>query len=258
MNKKIVAVLLVVALIPIIKKIYGAQDAIRLSKEQLIEIGTKVWRNESNCNPDKLLFWNPKEEFPSFGIGHFIWLPCSCSAKFEQTFPALIDFMRTKKINAPTWVEITHFPWNNREDFLNKKNDRELIELQKLLLETIDVQAEFMIHRLRQTLQNDTIKNNRKLQKQAQLLLQTPRGTFALIDYVNFKGTGLSSEEQYRNQGWGLVQVLEKMNAANSDQAVEQFITSAKNVLTLRVSNSPATKNEAQFLPGWINRVNRY
>ena len=29
------------------------------------------------------------------------------------------------------------------------------------------------------------------------------------MDYVNFKGEGVSSSERYRGQGWGLLQVLE-------------------------------------------------
>ena len=37
----------------------------------------------------------------------------------------------------------------------------------------------------------------------------TSRGTFALVDYVNFKGEGTKETERYRNEGWELLQVLE-------------------------------------------------
>lgn len=257
MNKRLaVPLLLVAVLIPIIKKSYTVQS-ISFSKEQLVAIGNNIWRNESNNDPDKLLFWNAKEEFPSFGIGHFIWLPCSCSGRYEQTFPELIRFMEQKKIAIPQSLDIAYFPWNNRDDFMNKRSSPQLQELKKLLLETVDTQTEFMIYRLQKALEDKKF-NNKKIKQQIDLLFKTPQGTFALIDYTNFKGTGLNPQEQYNNQGWGLLHVLERMNATQPKTALKQFVEQAQKLLETRVNNCPPDRSEEQFLAGWKHRINRY
>lgn len=83
-----------------------------------------------------------------------------------------------------------------------------------------------------------------------------PLGLYALMDYVNFKGEGISSSERYAGQGWGLLQVLEAMPP--SGPALPEFAKAADRVLTRRVRNSPPERHEAQWLPGWRNRLATY
>jgi hypothetical protein len=83
-----------------------------------------------------------------------------------------------------------------------------------------------------------------------------PLGYYALMDYVNFKGEGVSPAERYNGQGWGLLQVLETMPA--SGNALPEFAKAADTVLTRRVKNSPPARNEAKWLPGWRNRLSTY
>jgi hypothetical protein len=44
-----------------------------LSESQKMAIGKKIWQNECGGTVDGLTTWNVGEEFPSLGIGHFIW-----------------------------------------------------------------------------------------------------------------------------------------------------------------------------------------
>jgi hypothetical protein len=81
-------------------------------------------------------------------------------------------------------------------------------------------------------------------------------GTFALIDYVNFKGEGTNPAERYKGEGWGLAQVLANMDEGGN--AVAAFSKSAAEVLTRRVNNAPPARNEGKWLPGWKNRVRAY
>jgi hypothetical protein len=81
-------------------------------------------------------------------------------------------------------------------------------------------------------------------------------GTFALIDYVNFKGEGVNEGERYKSQGWGLLQVLEGMS--EKGDPVQAFSTSAADVLVRRVQNSPPERHEERWLPGWKKRVFNY
>jgi hypothetical protein len=77
-----------------------------------------------------------------------------------------------------------------------------------------------------------------------------------LMDYVNFKGEGVSPSERYRGQGWGLLQVLETMPATGP--AIPAFVEAADKVLTRRVANSPPARGEARWLAGWRNRLETY
>ena len=95
------------------------------------------------------------------------------------------------------------------------------------------------------------------VQAQFERMLRTSAGTFALIDYVNFKGEGIKATERYRGQGWGLLQVLAGMKGRDAG-GPKEFAASAAAVLTRRVANSPRARGEARWLPGWKNRVRTY
>ncbi|MGL4254471.1 MAG: hypothetical protein ACRCR2_10650, partial [Fusobacteriaceae bacterium] len=45
------------------------------SKEELNHVGKLIYRNETGEKREFLVHWNRGEEFPSLGIGHFIWYP---------------------------------------------------------------------------------------------------------------------------------------------------------------------------------------
>ena len=92
---------------------------------------------------------------------------------------------------------------------------------------------------------------------QFQRLAATGAGTFALIDYVNFKGEGTKPEERYKGEGWGLLQVLSGMSGGGGGAPAE-FGRSAGAVLERRVQNSPPARNEARWLAGWKSRVRSY
>jgi len=87
----------------------------------------------------------------------------------------------------------------------------------------------------------------------------TSQGTYALIDYVNFKGDGTQASERYNGYGWGLMQVLGGMKEVPAGPAAAtEFAASAKRVLSRRVSNAPAARAEGKWLPGWHNRCDTY
>ena len=80
-------------------------------------------------------------------------------------------------------------------------------------------------------------------------------GVYALVDYVNFKGEGISPKERYKNLGWGLAQVLENMDT-NNKNVMQAFVNSAERMLSRRVANAP--RDESRWLPGWRKRLNTY
>ena len=135
--------------------------------------------------------------------------------------------------------------------------------LRKWLSSTVTLQTDFIIIRSRAALPKmlaaAPASEREKIQENYRKVAASPQGTYALIDYVNFKGEGTSSSEKYNGQGWGLLQVLGGMgNVPAGPAAATEFAASAKRVLSRRVANSPSARNEAKWLPGWHNRCDTY
>lgn len=232
--------------------------------ESLKRIGLQIWRNESGGILEGLTCWNAGEEFASLGINHNIWYPENTEKHFEEGFPLLIEFFKSQDILLPTWLlEAKGCPWKTRGEFLAAHTDPKMIELRQLLSQNIDLQIRFMERRLSHfmdklhSLSKDT--DISKIQAQIDVLKQTPQGLYVLLDYLNFKGTGLNPLERYQNQGWGLYQVLENMEyPIPAEKLVEEFVKSAKKMLKTRVENSPPERGEERWMKIWTNRLNTY
>lgn len=234
-----------------------------ITLECCAQIGQKIWTNESNCNPEKILSWNLGEEFLSVGIGHFIWYPKGITENFMAGFPAYIHFLEERHYPIPNWLKIDQgAPWHSREDFLNSKNAPIAENLHKWLMATIAFQAEFMTERLVQSLHRilseAPIDEKCRLIQSLEPLIASPEGIFALVDYLNFKGEGLSLKERYNGNGWGLYQVLLRMPQMEAETPLDKFSQSASAILSERVADSPPARGESRWLPGWKNRVDRY
>lgn len=234
-----------------------------ISAEERQSLAQKIFLNECGGNTAKLLHWNNGEEFPSLGIGHFIWYPEGKQGPFTETFPKLLLLMKDNGIALPPWLSQTApCPWTTKEQFLSpsSKEKREL--LHQLLLSTLALQAEFIYQRFQEgkerlLLSCHTAEQKEHIHTLLSQLESSSQGRFALIDYVHFKGEGLESKERYNNKGWGLKQVLERMPKDSADP-VQAFIKAATAVLTERVENAPPGTQERQWLKGWLNRVERY
>jgi len=127
--------------------------------------------------------------------------------------------------------------------------------LRALLAASVREQTEFIMARLAQSgAEAPRRRAGRRWKHNHDLPAQTPEGMFAMIDYVNFKGEGLSPKERYNGEGWGLAQVLGGMRTGTP----HEFAGSAKRVLTNRVQNAPAERKESRWLAGWSNRCDGY
>jgi hypothetical protein len=239
--------------------------AIALSHADVLRIGKKIWQNECNGTIAGLTSWNEGEDFASLGIGHFIWYPKGRRGPFEESFPKLASFISKRCAKLPTLLLGTgekQCPWNSRTEFLRAQHSTEMNQLRRFLVDTIDLQAEFLIARLESALPKMLAEaapaDRANVQEQFERLTKSPQGCYALVDYVNFKGEGVLHTERYQGQGWGLLQVLETMHGTSDAGAVDEFTRAAKAVLTRRVQNSPAERHESRWLSGWIRRVNSY
>ena len=237
---------------------------VQISRADALRIGKRVWQNESNGSVAGLTAWNSGEEFASLGIGHFIWYPEGMRGPFEESFPKFLEFAHARNVTVPVWLnQATACPWKTRSDFSKAQDSPQMRELRQFLAHTIDLQAQFLVERLQESLAkmlNEAGQAERdNVQRQFTRVASTPRGCYALVDYVNFKGEGVLSTERYHGQGWGLLQVLEGMHGTEpGPPATREFANSAAAILRRRVQNSPPERHEARWLPGWLNRVHTY
>ena len=242
------------------------QSLPRLSQEELQRIGTLIYFNECGGKDENLVAWNEGEEFPSLGIGHFIWYPPGKEGPFRETFPALLEYYRSKRIKLPTWIDKLPNqdpPWSNRQVFIHDATSERVGELRQFLIDTIPIQTAFLVNRFQISLDNllehspDDLHDH--IKTQFYRVANSPMGMYALIDYVNFKGEGTNLSERYMGEGWGLLQVLEEMDGTEPGvSAVNQFVKAAEKVLARRIQNSPPERNEKRWLPGWKNRLSTY
>jgi len=235
---------------------------ITLSQTNALAIGMRIWRNECNGTISGLTSWNAGEDFASLGIGHFIWFPEKCSSPYTQTFPALLDYFKKQNVALPTWLATAKAcPWNSRVEFIKASASSPMQELRSLLANTIELQVNFIVQRLENTLPHlmhaTPYHKRTALKKKFYRIANAPHGLYALIDYLNFKGEGTNKKERYAGKGWGLLQVLEQMNTSISDPLVA-FADTASFLLTQRVQNAPHNKDEKRFLSGWLNRIKTY
>lgn len=234
--------------------------AVQLSPKEMQQVARMVWQNECAGTVEGLVAWNKGEAFPSLGIGHFIWYPKGTSGPFDESFPRLMALMEQRGIAIPGWAKGAA-PWSTAEAM--HRDSKRVSALRQLLSQpkSLEVQTEFLIQRLDAALPKmlKAAPANRRdaVRRNFEILLKSSRGSFAMIDYVNFKGEGILETERYSGHGWGLLQVLEGMQPGAADP-VKEFGASAARVLERRVKNAPAARGEQRWMPGWRNRVMRY
>jgi Calcineurin-like phosphoesterase len=234
-------------------------------------IATRIYRNEARGQARYLTHWGTGEDFPSLGIGHFIWFPAGVDAPFDESFPALFEYLVANGspcADAPGWLrELDPFAatWQSQADFIAAQDSEQMLALRQWLAATAPQQARFIVARFeeRWAALGEADGELTRLTALLQRLMSTPEGLFAVIDYSNFKGLGTNPRERYADRGWGLLQVLQDIDTsapadASPADLVERFSSAAANRLRDRVAAAPAERNEARWLPGWLRRVDDY
>jgi len=229
-------------------------------------IGRKIYVNECGAKPENLIAWNRGEDFMSLGIGHFIWYPQGRSGPYTESFSAFIRFAAHRNAALPAMIAgepIPGCPWPDRASYLAEKHAARARVLRAFLERTIPLQTRFLLIRLERALPRLLAATPRHRQAAVEQkfnrVARTARGRYALVDYVNFKGEGISTTERIGGHGWGLLQVLEEMDARMTlVNAENEFAAAAARVLTRRAYNDPRRHVREKWLPGWTKRVRTY
>lgn len=241
-----------------------AQPAtLNLSPASKAAIGKKVWQNECGGTVNGLTTWNVGEEFPSLGIGHFIWYPAGFNGRFNETWPQFIEFAQKHGAKPPSVALLADCPWSSKQEFQADFNGPRLTALRTWLANNVSLQTDFIISRSRAALPKilaaAPAKDRARIEANYHNVATTPQGVYALMDYVNFKGDGTNPKESYGDVRWGLLQVLQGMRPTSSGPAAAaEFAASAKRCLNRRIDASPKARGEARWREGWNNRCNTY
>lgn len=238
-------------------------EGISLSSDQKTAIGRKIWQNECAGTVAGLTTWNTGEEFPSLGIGHFIWYPEGFQGRFNETWPQFVAYAKTQGSTPPAAGLPRHSPWRTKDQFTREFESAEMKELRTWLSKNVEVQTDFIIARSRaalpKILEAAPASERERIQANYRKVSTTPQGVYALIDYVNFKGEGILTTERYQGRGWGLLQVLGEMKDAPSGaSAAREFAEASKRVLSRRITLSPQERGEKRWEQGWHNRCDTY
>lgn len=241
----------------------GAKGKISLSAADKAAIGKKIWQNECAGTVSGLTSWNKGEDFPSMGIGHFIWYISGRPGPFDESFPPMIRFLQGNGVAVPGWIaQANGSPWKTRSEFLAQQNSPKMQELRNFLASTVDHQTAFIVQRLENSLPSmkaatPNAADRERLERNFYAVAGSRAGVYALLDYVNFKGEGIKPSESYKGYGWGLQDVLLEMRPTNGPANYE-FAEAAKRALTRRVQNSDPARNENRWLNGWKVRCDGY
>lgn len=249
----------------------GGLELPALSDASYHWIGSRIYQNEARGEEDLLTYWGAGEDFPSLGIGHFIWFPDGVDAPFDEQFPAMVSYVLqhvSDDLELPAWMQgLDPFaaPWTSKEQFDDQWASAETTALREWLSATKQQQARFIVSTFEKRWEELELPDGQKqgLTDLLRRLVETPEGLFALIDYYNFKGLGDNPRERYQDEGWGLVQVLEHISrlSAGAEECADMvglFRDAAASRLRLRVELSPPDRNEQRWLDGWMKRLDGY
>lgn len=234
-----------------------------LSAAQKEKVGRMIWKNECGGTVAGLTTWNAGEEFPSLGIGHFIWYPAGFDGRWEESWPRFAKYAASQGQPVPAIGRSADAPWSSKAQFQSQFNGPAMTELRQWLAGRVALQTDFIIARsqaaLPKILAAAPAADRARIRANYQKVASTANGTYALIDYVNFKGDGTKESERYQGRGWGLLQVLAGMKDVPAGQpAAREFAASAKRALDRRIANSPPARGESRWRAGWHNRCDTY
>ena len=104
-----------------------------LTAAQKAAIGKKIWQNECAGTVSGLTTWNTGEEFPSLGIGHFIWYPTGFNGPFTESWPQFVAYAKQQGGKPPAVASLADCPWNSKAEFQADAKGAKMTELRNWL-----------------------------------------------------------------------------------------------------------------------------
>lgn len=247
------------AILAFIAYFYVEPREINISESEANIIAFEIAKNEGVSSRVKQISWRNDDKYASLGIAHFFWYPMN-ENNTQISFNDLLNYISQSQA-LPNWLlNVKYPPWSSREDYLSSNHDLFKSQLSYFLQENMSKQTEYLIFKLETRLPEmlNEIKSpfaKMHMYENFYHIAMQKNGVYALLDYSVFQGDGTLATERNNNQGWGLLQVLDNMKG-NSENLLQEFISSADLLLTRRIANGPG--DEARQLHKWRRRLNTY
>jgi len=236
-----------------------------LNGDDAKKLGMVIWNNEADKRVDLLAYWGSYSSFPEVGIGHYIWYPQGQTGPYTAQFPPLCAYLQEQGVTFPAWLQEAYraggAPWQSREEFL--QDTQRTNELRKFLASTVDLQTQFMIKRLEDEWSSIRAaapsEHQERLQYYFELMRSSLLGTYTLVDYLNFKGSGLNPREERNGHRFGLLQVMLDMpDGLTEENITKAFAICAARRLVNYIGQFGPEYKPVKFLAGWVKRVSTY
>jgi hypothetical protein len=236
-----------------------------VSEQDAKKLGMVIWNNEADKRVDLLAYWGSYSSFPEIGIGHYIWYPQGQTGPYTAQFPPLCAYLQECGVHFPQWLLEAYLaggaPWQTREEFMY--DTQRTNELRQFLAATVDLQTQFMIKRLedewKDILATAPSEHRAQMQLYFDLMRSSLLGTYALVDYLNFKGNGLNPREERNGHRFGLLQVMLDMpDGLTAENVTKAFAICAARRLVNYIGHFGPEYRPVKFLAGWVKRVSTY
>lgn len=236
-----------------------------ISEQDAKKLGMLIWNNEADKRVDLLAYWGSYSSFPEIGIGHYIWYPQGKTGPYTAQFPSLCAYLQSCGVQFPQWLLDAYraggAPWQTRDEFM--QDTERTNQLRDFLASTVDLQTHFMIKRIEDEWQDilaaAPAHRQAGLQYYFDLMRASLLGTYALVDYLNFKGSGLNPHEERNGHRFGLLQVMLDMpDGLTEENITKAFAICAARRLVHYIAQFEPEYRPVKFLAGWVKRVSTY
>lgn len=230
---------------------------LKLNEREMLQFASLSAKHEYGGDPKGVVMWNKYENFLSLGIGHYLW---GRNSGQGESFREMIKYVHSTGCYRGAYPSVLKFrdgsiggmPWGSKKSFEASESSAQVKELKSFLLgKDMQVcQVKFQMNRLQAGLSKMLQKEatNFEFKKTVNELASSEAGVVAMLDYVNFKGEGLSEK---RRGNWGLFEVLRRASVDPNVRAVNKFKAAAINVLKNR-------EDWSTYGPGWTKRIVQY
>lgn len=255
---------------------YGALSVI--DDQEKMNLAKKIAHMEygdtGGLGSSGITMWNSGEDFLSLGIGHFLWMPEKLfeDSPYQQSFKSFLEYYverfgleaipaQLQKLFFDENGQVKAMPWNSKKEFDAQFDSGDLVAIRSFLnkKENVIAQVDFILDRMKKNIAQIVKESKNPEGTLAYITELTTEGgdkLFPLIDYVNFKGDGLSPEDKKVVDGkeirWGLKQVLELAVEKKNDQPDRKASDIFPDAAVLTLSKRP---DYQKWREGWRSRI---
>ena len=162
-------------------------SVLNLTDAQMLEIGKRIWQNQSGGEVSGITGWDSKYGYAYIGINECIWYTQDNPNIFQENWPAMALYLKDHGFPIEEWM-LGYCPWETKEDFVASLDGPQLTSLRTILStdEAVIAQARCAAERLNASLpkilEGLSPEDAARVRTNFERVSQEPLGWYALID----------------------------------------------------------------------------